>query len=188
VARIVAPVADFEGDVAGVTFEAGVGETSDPAALAYFRRHGYGVDGRAPQVPSEDRPVDARDAVGEKVGTPLRDAAVDPDPNDFLPPINAGLADPHGPEVVSPGIHGVEPGPVVAGKVSSTPDVQEAKEEAAAAEVLVDGDAPAVDAPPKTAKKEQWVAYAVSQGADEDEANTKTKADLIAAYAPKTEA
>ena len=56
--------------------------------------------------------ADPRD-VGEVVdGTPLRDAAVDPAPGDFLPPTNAGLAgeagNPHGPNVVSPEIHGTE--------------------------------------------------------------------------------
>jgi hypothetical protein len=35
------------------------------------------------------------------LGTPLRDAAVDPKPEDFLPPTYAGQANPHGPHVVS---------------------------------------------------------------------------------------
>lgn len=68
-------------------------------------------------------------------GTTLRDAAVDPRPTDFLPPTNAGLAgeagNPHGPNVVSPEIHGVEGNrPVLAGLVSSDPAVQEADETA----------------------------------------------------------
>lgn len=60
----------------------------------------------------------------EWVGTRLRDAAVDPLPGDFLPPVNAGKSgeegNPHGPNVYSPGIHGeqgnrpVRPGPVAA--------------------------------------------------------------------------
>lgn len=45
-------------------------------------------------------------------GTRLRDAAVDPRPTDFLPPTNAGLegeaGNPHGPNVISPQIHGDE--------------------------------------------------------------------------------
>jgi hypothetical protein len=45
-------------------------------------------------------PRDDRDAV---VGTPLRDAAVDPKPEDFLAPINAGEANPHGPDRGQPG-------------------------------------------------------------------------------------
>ncbi|WP_332644075.1 hypothetical protein [Aeromicrobium sp.] len=39
-----APVEGFSGVVANVEFVDGVGETSDPTALSYFRRHGYGVD------------------------------------------------------------------------------------------------------------------------------------------------
>lgn len=34
-------------------------------------------------------------------GTPLRDASVDPEPQDYEPPVNAGTDDPHGPNVVS---------------------------------------------------------------------------------------
>lgn len=53
--------------------------------------------------------VDPRDiAEPTQVGTPLRDAAVDPRPSDFLPPTNAGEANPHGPEVVAPGLHADE--------------------------------------------------------------------------------
>lgn len=37
-----------------------------------------------------------------RIGTPLRDAAVDPRPGDASVPTNAGQADPHGPLVVSP--------------------------------------------------------------------------------------
>ncbi|MEK8108663.1 hypothetical protein NKG94_34515 [Micromonospora sp. M12] len=54
----------------------------------------------------------------EALGTRLRDAAVDPREGDFLPPVNAGKANPHGPEVVAPGIHAVSgPGPIVPGPV-----------------------------------------------------------------------
>ncbi len=37
-------------------------------------------------------------------------------------------------------------------------------------------------APAKSALKEEWVDYAVSKGADRDEAEDQTKEDLIAAY------
>lgn len=37
-----------------------------------------------------------------RIGTPLRDAAVDPRPGDASVPTNAGLADPHSPLVVAP--------------------------------------------------------------------------------------
>lgn len=71
------------------------------------------------------------------VGTPLRDAAVDPEPGDFLPPVNAGLegeeGNPHGPNVYAPGIHGeqgirpVRPGAVAAdGATQSTEESQHA--------------------------------------------------------------
>lgn len=40
-----------------------------------------------------------------QIGTPLRDAAVDPQPGDHLAPVNAGFpgsdGNPHGPNVVS---------------------------------------------------------------------------------------
>ncbi len=63
--------------------------------------------------------------------TAMRDAAVDPESSDFLPPTNAGDEDPHGPLVISPGIHG-EQGmhPVTPGAVSSTAATQEAAETA----------------------------------------------------------
>lgn len=43
-AKITTPVKGFNGQVVGVTFTNGAGETTDPVALAYFRRHGYGVE------------------------------------------------------------------------------------------------------------------------------------------------
>lgn len=43
----------------------------------------------------------------------------------------------------------------------------------------VDGDGPI---PAKSANKDAWVAYAVSKGATEDDAEAATKDDLIAAY------
>lgn len=42
--RITTPVKDFTGEVAGVAFARGVGHTSNPAALNYFRSAGYGVE------------------------------------------------------------------------------------------------------------------------------------------------
>ena len=88
-----------------------------------------------------DKPVDARDAVAESFGSPNRDAAVDPRPGDYLPPTNAGKADPHGPLVVAPGIHGVGPAPIRPGEtfVDDTAK-QEAAETKLATEVLVKGE------------------------------------------------
>lgn len=68
-----------------------------------------------------------------RIGTPLRDAAVDPAPGDFLSPVNAGLegeeGNPHGPNVYAPGIHG-EQGirPVRPGAVAADPAVQSTEE------------------------------------------------------------
>jgi hypothetical protein len=64
-----------------------------------------------------------------KLGTPLRDGAVNPEAGDFLGPTNAGSQDPHGPLCVNPEIHGSEGiHPVVSGVVSDDPDVQETAE------------------------------------------------------------
>lgn len=41
--RITTPEPMFRGEVAGVVFTDGAGETADRAALAYFSRKGYGV-------------------------------------------------------------------------------------------------------------------------------------------------
>lgn len=43
-AAVKTPVEGYTGQVVGVTFADGVGETDDPAVLAYFRRHGYTVE------------------------------------------------------------------------------------------------------------------------------------------------
>jgi hypothetical protein len=126
-------------------------------ALIYMRSHGYGIDAKAPEVADQTPDVpDPRDLVTTLVGTDLRDAAVDPRPEDFLPPVNAGEENPHGPKVVAPGIHAastakpIHPGPVGASGDLSTPDsdkspnvikdtdVQAANESALAEAVLVD--------------------------------------------------
>lgn len=75
-------------------------------------------------------PIDPRTIPATtQIGTKLRDAAVDPRADDFLPPINAGevgeLGNPHGPTVVSPELHasqGVRP--IRPGDVSDDPEEQ----------------------------------------------------------------
>lgn len=47
-ATIQAPVEKFTGNVVGVQFTDGVGETEDDALLAYFGRHGYKIGAEAP--------------------------------------------------------------------------------------------------------------------------------------------
>lgn len=80
-------------------------------------------------------PIDSRNIKIVKHGTPLRDAAVDPDETDFLPPVNAGTADPHGPEVYAPGIHALQDlRPVRPGPVASDPATQSSEEQAHATE------------------------------------------------------
>lgn len=51
-AHIQTPVKGYTGKVAGVSFADGVGETEDPAALAYFERHGYDITTHGP--PNQD--------------------------------------------------------------------------------------------------------------------------------------
>lgn len=56
--KVQAPVDGFTGVVAGVNFTDGFGETDNPNALNYFRRHGYGVGGEPPVVPAEEAEED----------------------------------------------------------------------------------------------------------------------------------
>lgn len=82
---------------------------------------------------------DPREVTATVHGTPLRDAAVDPNESDFLPPVNAGLpgeeGNPHGPNVYAPGIHASNQfRPVRPGVVADDPDVQSDDETAHARE------------------------------------------------------
>jgi hypothetical protein len=108
---------------------------------AYLRSTGYGIGSTKAKAPDTDVVIaDPRDYDSPaQVGTDLRDAAVDPRDSDFLAPTNAGQANPHGGEVVAPGIHAIGPGPIVPGTVGS-PGYQEAKEVDTAEAVLVDGE------------------------------------------------
>jgi hypothetical protein len=125
----------FEDGVAEIDFELNDG------LKAYLRSNGYGVGSVAAKAPEDDIVIaDPRELPDvQRVGTDLRDAAVDPRDTDFLAPTNAGQANPHGGEVVAPGIHAVGPGPIVPGTVGS-PDYQAAKEADTAEAVLVDGE------------------------------------------------
>ncbi|GAW55508.1 hypothetical protein, partial [Nocardioides sp. PD653] len=93
-----------------------------------------------------------------QLGTPLRDAAVDPQEGDFLPPVNAGNTE--GLPIVAPGIHAVGTGPIVPGPVGRfekdedgtkvvipDTDVQQERETTAAEEVFIEQrDVPTVTA------------------------------------------
>lgn len=238
--KVYAPNEAYAGTVGDIRFEGGVASVDEGhASMGYFRRRGYGIGKKAeaeaalpadklePTV--EGKPIDARDyATSTPFGSPLRDAAVDPAPTDFLPPTNAGEGNPHGPSVVAPGIHAVGPAGIRPGEtfVDDT-DRQQKEETELATTVLVEG-APATivgetfDGTPKTgnmgpvglsdpgsvemgqreateaastatepstggppakgASKTDWVAWAVSQGMDEAEANALKKDVLIKRY------
>lgn len=128
--KITAPVA-AEGDVVGVgglVFTDGVAETDDPAIIEYAERHGYGIGGKKPTLPEPEEHSREVHANGpEMVGTPLRDAAVDPRPEDYLAPINAGKADPHGPLVVAPEVHGSTHGPLIPGHTTEDREKEAAR-------------------------------------------------------------
>lgn len=149
--KVYAPNEAYAGTVGSVRFERGVATVdSDAKEMAYFRSAGYGIGKKLEPVPAPDKleptqhdgkTVDARDyAAPVPFGAPLRDAAVDPEPGDYLPPTNAGDANPHGPLVVAPGIHGVGPAPIRPGEVFvDDPDRQALEETALAQQVLVEG-------------------------------------------------
>jgi hypothetical protein len=135
---------------------------------------------------------------GEQVvGTRLRDAAVDPRPEDFLPPTNAGEADPHGPLVVAPGIHASETGPIHPGDVHVDDTAKQEEQETALAEAVFVRNEDVTEAtraaaegeeaqrehrPAQSAPKAEWVDYAILRGVSREDAESMTKADLIAAY------
>lgn len=135
----------------------------------YLEGAGYGL-GKAPEEVETPATVDPRGLENERVGTELRDAAVDPKPSDFLAPVNAGqegdAGNPHGPNVVSPELHGsqgvrpVTPGPVKEGAK------QEAAEVAHTEASRDNGDLTGVAKPSGNASHDAWVAYAKTQGKD----------------------
>lgn len=86
-AKITTPVEGFTGQVAGVAFANGVGETDDPIALGYFERRGYGIekaDAPAPVTipdgkPSTDWKADQLKAYAEKHGLEVGSAKSKPE-------------------------------------------------------------------------------------------------------------
>ncbi len=122
-----------------LVFSDGVADAKDvpEGVLGYLREKGFGVDGKTVEPADAPAVVDSRDVVDTQVGSKARDAAVDPKPEDFLPPVNAGEADPHGPKVVAPQIHAAKEQPVRPGKVADDNAVQEKAESEHAAENLV---------------------------------------------------
>lgn len=101
-------------------FKDGVAEHDGdlPAGIRqYLQGAGYGIGSSNPKRPEVPEVPDPRDIEDGVVGTRLRDAAVDPRPDDFLAPVNAGEGNPHGPEVVSPEIHASGPAGIRPGEV-----------------------------------------------------------------------
>ncbi|WP_228974955.1 hypothetical protein [Streptomyces sp. DH12] len=194
------PVKGYTGPgPAGLAFKDGRAETDNPMIIRYAKKAGYGIDEPA-EPPKEPEPADPREhSEPEQIGTRLRDAAVDPRPEDYLPPTNAGEANPHGPLVVAPEIHGAGPKPIHPGPVTpGDPAAQEQRETALARAVLVDNeDVPDVVAaaaeanpqpeepPAKSAAKSTWVEWAVLRGASREAAEDATKTQLIEQYGPK---
>lgn len=216
-AKIETPIPGYSGPgPGGIHFVDGVAESDDVAVIGYCQSAGYKVSGKVLNPRTETEVADPRE-VGdaEVLGTRLRDAAVDPEPEDFLAPVNAGKANPHGPEVVSPEIHASGPSGIRPGDVPvEDPRKQEAREKDFAKARLVDNtpapevvaavvdvedhgplglsdpgsadrgraEAGEASAPAKAASKAEWVDYAVSQGADREEAESQTKAGLVEQY------
>lgn len=54
--QVQTPVKGFNGIVVGVSFVDGVGDTDDPAALAYFERQGYTIEASAEAAGKELSP------------------------------------------------------------------------------------------------------------------------------------
>lgn len=146
--KVVSPIEGFTGQATfGSTvldFKDGTADAKDApeGVVAYLRSNGFTVDGNTVDAPEPAKVIDSRDIVEEQVGSKARDAAVDPQPEDFLPPVNAGKADPHGPKVVAPQIHATPEQPVRPGPVSDAADVQSADESEHAADNLVSDSKP----------------------------------------------
>lgn len=157
-------------------FKDGVAEVDElpPAIRQYLQGAGYGIDA-APETPEPAEIPDPRDLSEVQLGTALRDAAVDPREGDFLAPTNAGKANPHGPEVVSPEIHASEGvRPVKGGDVHvGDAGKQDAAETAHAATETFEAKPPAGNA-----STEAWHAYALTQGFTEEGLEGRTRDEL----------
>ncbi|MET8765857.1 hypothetical protein [Streptomyces sp. NPDC004658] len=168
-ARITTPVPGYSGQGPGnLHFNNGVAETDDEAIIAYCRGAGYGIDADPPE-PEKPQIPDPREVTTTVVGAPVRDAAVDPKPGDFRPPVNAGEANPHGPEVYAPGLPG--------GGLQPTAPAAPAEEQA-------DGQS-SLGRPPQSEPVAVWREYAASVATSDEEraeVDKMTKAELIKKY------
>lgn len=148
--KVFAPNKGYGGTVGDVRFEGGVASVpADHASMGYFRKRGYGIGSPVenPVLPydkmeptANGKVVDAREVTEAAFGSRLRDAAVDPASTDFLPPTNAGKANPHGPSVVAPQIHADGPKGIKPGDAHVDDHTAQVKDETAlATESLVEG-------------------------------------------------
>ncbi|MFJ8603395.1 hypothetical protein ACIREM_32755 [Streptomyces shenzhenensis] len=171
-ARITTPVPGYSGPgPAGVMFQDGEGHSDDPAVLDYCRSAGYGIDADPPEREAATVP-DPREVTGPvQIGDPARDAAVAPRAGDFRPPVGAGDANPHGPEVYAPGLPG-------GGHQPTAP--------ADAGEQKTNEDGPDPKHPAQAAPVADWRAYALTQVDNDPEVHAEvekmTKAELIKKY------
>lgn len=178
-AKITAPSEGYNGEIGGVQFTDGVAETDNQAVISYCRGAGYTVDGTTTKKEPEPESPDPR-AVPDPEASTLRDAAVDPEPEDFLAPTNAGEANPHGPEVISPEIHASEGVRPVKGGDVHVDDIeaQDAAEKAHAEQETFTAKAPAGNA-----STEAWHEYALSQGRTPEELDGLTRDQLRELFA-----
>ena len=201
--KVYAPNREYAGVAAGIQFAKGVAEVdeaSNQGAMAYFRRAGYGIGSPLTAVPAKPPEYQPERPAEVALVPPSLDAAVQPNAGGpvsdaFLPPTNAGHADPHGPLVVSPGLHAVPPAPIRPGEVYVDDVARQEREETELAErtlvapvepativATMDDEGDVSDAsdgrPAQSATKADWVAYAVTRGIAEGEAEDLTKAQI----------
>lgn len=172
-AVIKAPNEAYSGQIGDVVFKDGRAETDNLAVITYCRGAGYEVDGRVDNPAALPAAVIDSRRTHATLGAPLRDAAADPRPGDFLPPVGAGHADPHGPEVFSPQIHASGTAPLVPSSLPA--DLAQAAGESDPAQLaLVDqlpvgdavnqlADAAVPEQPAGNASQEAWAAWVIAR-------------------------
>lgn len=97
--RIVSPLSeDAKVGNPPVYLIGGVGFTDRPGVIEYCLSAGYHVEPAesVPSVYSAAVEAYSKTPAARRIGTPLRDAAVDPRPGDYLAPTNAGKPGPQG--------------------------------------------------------------------------------------------
>jgi hypothetical protein len=201
---IKAPIEGYNERIGDVLFKDSVAETDNIGVIMYCRSAGYEVDGTVDNPAARPLPAVDSSKTHQMLGTQLRDAAVDPQPADFLPPVNAGQADPHGPEVVAPGLHAAPPGPIVPGLVADEAATQQDLETDAARRVLVDqqpvpaatadlakantaDSSASVEVPAGNASQETWAGWVIATHPelDADSVRQIKRDDLREQYGPK---